>query len=183
MKMKCQNIIPILLYILLFNNLKAQQEYHLMNWKTQYTVRTYLLQELHNTYDLRRTAIAKALQSKEKMLAYRNECRQKYKDLLGQFPEKTPLHAQITKTNKLEGYRIENVIFESFPHHHVTANFYIPDGQGPFPAALLFCGHEMTSKATESYQKTARRGEVSSIWPEVWRLSAVITYIYTLCPK
>jgi hypothetical protein len=110
---------------------------------------------MHGQYNLRRDAIHKALQSKESMLAYRNECRQKYLGLLGQFPAKTPLNPQITKTIKLEGYRIENVLFESLPNHHVAANFYLPEGEGPFPAALFFCGHEMTSKATESYQKTA----------------------------
>ena len=126
-----------------------------MNWKTEYTVRTHLLQEMHVQYDLRRDAIHEALQSKESMLAYRNDCRQKYLGLLGQFPGKTPLNPQITKTIKLEGYRIENILFESLPKHHVAANIYVPEGQGPFPAVLMFCGHEMTSKATESYQKTA----------------------------
>ncbi|MEO8861210.1 MAG: acetylxylan esterase, partial [Ginsengibacter sp.] len=43
----------------------------------------------------------------------------------------------------------------SFQNHHVTANIYIPNGKGVFPAALLFCGHENEAKATESYQKTA----------------------------
>ena len=155
MKIKLLYVVNILFSSLFFISAEAQKDYHLMDWKTEHTVRTYLLQELHNNYDIRRAVISEALKSKESMLAYRNECRQKYQSLLGQFPVKTPLHAQITKTNKLDGYRIENVIFESFPDHHVTANFYVPDGKGPFPAALLFCGHEMTSKATESYQKTA----------------------------
>ena len=42
-----------------------------MNWKTEYTVRTHLLQEMHVQYDLRRDAMHEALQSKESMLAYR----------------------------------------------------------------------------------------------------------------
>ncbi len=133
----------------------GQESFDLMTWKTEYTVRTHLLQEMHGQYDLRRNAIQNALQSKESMLAYRNECRQKYLDLLGEFPEKSPLNPQITKTIKLEGYRIENVLFESLPKHHMAANFYLPEGEGPFPAVIIFCGHEMTSKATESYQKTA----------------------------
>lgn len=126
-----------------------------MDWKTQYTVRTHLLQEMHAQYDLRRQAIHDALKSKENIFAYRDACRKKYLDLLGGFPEKTPLNPQITLTVRQEGYRIENVLFESRPGHHVAANFYLPDGEGPFPAALIFCGHEMTSKATESYQRTA----------------------------
>ena len=133
----------------------GQEPYKIMDWKTQYTHRTHLLQEMHGQYDLRRTAIYEALQSKEAMLDYRDESRLKYLGILGEFPEKTPLNPQVTKIIQQEGYRIENVLFESLPGHHVAANVYLPEGEGPFPAALILCGHEMTSKATESYQKTA----------------------------
>ena len=153
--MNYRYLLHIVLFCMLSLNGKAQKEYELMNWKTQYTVRTYLLQQMHAQYDVRREEMQKALQSRDSMLSYRNKCRQQYRNLLGSFPEKTPLHPQITKTLQRDGYRIENVLFESQPHHHVTANFYIPDGKGPFPATLFFCGHEMTSKATVSYQKTA----------------------------
>jgi cephalosporin-C deacetylase-like acetyl esterase len=133
----------------------GQEDYKLMDWKTQYTVRTYLLQKMHDQYDLRRELIQEALGSKENMIAYRELCREKYLEILGQFPEPSPLNPQITGTHLQEGYRVENVLFESLPGHHVAANFYVPEGEGPFPAALIFCGHEMTSKATVSYQKTA----------------------------
>jgi len=133
----------------------GQEDQKLMNWKTQYTVRTHLLQEVHGQYDSRRAAIGSALQSKEKMLAYREACRQRYLDLLEPFPEPASLNPRITGTIKKQDYSIETILFESMPHHHVAANMYIPEGEGPFPAVLIFCGHEMTSKATESYQKTA----------------------------
>lgn len=133
----------------------GQENYKLMDWKTQYTVRTYLLQQMHDQYDRRREAIQDAVASKENMIAYREACREKYLGILGEFPEATPLNPQVTNTLFQDGYRVENVLFESRPGHHVAANFYVPEGEGPFPAALIFCGHEMTSKATESYQKTA----------------------------
>ncbi len=144
----------LLAYLLLLPAF-SQQDYNLMNWKTQHTVRSWLLQHMHRQYDERREIISEALQSKERMLAYRNSCRQKYLDLMGTFPERSPLNPKITGITQLSGYRIENIIFESRPHYRVTANFYIPDGEGLFPAALFFCGHEMTSKETASYQKTA----------------------------
>lgn len=134
---------------------RGQEDYKLMDWKTQYTVRTHLLQQMHDQYDLRREAIQEAFTSREDLIAYREACREKYLGILGQFPEATPLNPQLTKTLFQDGYRVENVLFESRPKHHVAANFYIPEGEGPFPAALIFCGHEMTSKATESYQRTA----------------------------
>ncbi len=133
----------------------AQPKYELMDWKTQFTLRTYLIEEMHGQYDLRRTNLKKALSSPTDLKTYQEHCKKQYLDILGGFPEKTEPNPQITKTINLEKYRIENIIFESGPNHHVVANLYIPKTDGPFPAVLIPCGHEMTSKTTVSYQKTA----------------------------
>jgi cephalosporin-C deacetylase-like acetyl esterase len=133
----------------------AQDLSKVMDWKTEYTLRSYLLQIMHDQYDLRRDALSAAMQSTETFNAYRDECRRKYMDLLGQMPDRTTLDPQVTGLIPCDGYSVEKVIYESRPGHHVTANLYLPAGSGPFPAALMFCGHEMTSKATESYQETA----------------------------
>lgn len=64
------------------------------------------------------------------------------------------LNPQITGTIDRDGYRIEKVIYESRPNHHVTANLYIPKkGKSPFPAVLVPCGHGITGKAHETYQR------------------------------
>jgi hypothetical protein len=63
--------------------------------------------------------------------------RQQFVEKLGGFPDKTPLNARIAGTIKGAGYRVENVIFESRPKHYVAANFYIPDGKGLHPGAIL----------------------------------------------
>nr|WP_237487849.1 acetylxylan esterase [Hufsiella arboris] len=110
---------------------------------------------MHRQYDKRRADFAVALQSAELMQVYQDSCRTRYLEILGQMPPKTSLEPVITGVIKSDGYRIEKVIYESFPQHHVTANLYIPEGNGKYPAALLFCGHEAESKATESYQETA----------------------------
>jgi len=141
--------------LLAFLSASAQQGENLMDWKTEYTVRTHMLQQVHPQYEMRREAFGMALQSKERIEDWQKMCRQKYIKLLGELPEKTPLNPQIFGEHRQSGYRVENVLFESRPGHHVTVNFYVPEGTGPFPAALLFSGHEMTSKATVSYQKTA----------------------------
>ena len=60
---------------------------------------------------------------------------------------KTPLNAKVVGTLKADGFRVENVIYESRPNHHVTANLYIPDGKGPFPGVLVSCGHSDNGKA------------------------------------
>ena len=126
-----------------------------MDWKTDATLNTYLLQQVHDQYAARQVAFQKALRSPADAAAYSAHIRQRFRVLLGKMPERSPLNATITGRIQREGYHIEKIVYESFPHHHVTANLYVPEGKGPFAAALLFCGHEDQSKATESYQKTA----------------------------
>jgi len=125
------------------------------SWQPSNTVQTYLIQEVHRQYDRRRADLQRALSSPAAMKAYRDECRHRYLQLLGAFPEKTPLHAQVTGSIEQPGYRIEKIIYESLPGHHVTSDLYLPSGKGPFPGILLFCGHEPESKAYAAYQRTA----------------------------
>jgi cephalosporin-C deacetylase-like acetyl esterase len=134
---------------------EGQRLYNVFDWKAEYTLNTYLLQQVHQQYDARRNALQQALQSREAMVAYREQCRTRYKKLLGELPGKSNLNAKVIGVIKQKGYHVERIIYESIPGHHVTSNLYIPEGKGPFPSVLLFCGHEQESKATESYQKTA----------------------------
>jgi dienelactone hydrolase len=127
-----------------------------IDWKAPATLPTYLLQQVHQQYAPRRAELAKALASAAGTAAYRDSARARFRRVLGPLPARTPLRARVTGTVPQAGFHIEKVIYESTPHHHVTANLYVPDGAGRKPAALLFCGHENTSKATPSYQLTAR---------------------------
>jgi dienelactone hydrolase len=133
----------------------AQKQLNVLDWKAEHSVNAYLVQRMHQRYEDRRRVLGNALVSKEATAAYQDSCRKKFLRILGTLPERTSLRATIMGTVRQDNYTIEKVIYESFSHHHVTANMYIPVGKGPFPAALLFCGHEDLSKATESYQKTA----------------------------
>jgi dienelactone hydrolase len=133
----------------------SQKQFHVLGWKTDATVNTYLLQKMHGQYEERQKEFSLALSSRKATEAYIGRIRKRFSGLIGPMPAKTPLNARITGTIAQDGYRIEKIIYESFPGHHVTANLYLPDGKGPFPATLLFCGHESEAKATESYQRTA----------------------------
>jgi dienelactone hydrolase len=133
----------------------AQRSWNVADWKTDATLNAYLVQQMHQQYDARRIALNKALQSKQRMQVYISEARKRYLGLLGEFPVAAPLNPVVHGTIREQGYTIEKLSYESFPSHHVTANLYIPEGKGPFPAVLLFCGHEDISKATPSYQQTA----------------------------
>jgi hypothetical protein len=105
--------------------------------------------------------------------ALQDELRRKALGLIGGLPEtKTPLHARVTGTIRLDGYRIEKLVFESLPGLHVTALVYVPDGPaGPRPAVLLACGHSPLGKAYPAYQeiavRLARRGYVVLCWDPV----------------
>jgi dienelactone hydrolase len=127
-----------------------------IDWKAPTTLPTYLLQQVHQQYAPRRLALDKASTSAAGTQAYRDSARARFRRVLGPLPARTPLRAQVVGTVPQVGFHIEKIIYESTPHHHVTANLYVPDGKGKKPAALLFCGHEQTSKATPSYQLTAR---------------------------
>ena len=134
----------------------AQAPTPVLDWKAPATLPTYLLQAVHQQAGPRRAALDAALHSAAGTQAYRDSARAQFRRVLGLLPARTPLRARVVGTVPQAGFRIEQIIYESTPHHRVTANLYLPAGQGKKPAALLFCGHENASKATPSYQQTAR---------------------------
>lgn len=74
-------------------------------------------------------------------------------DVIGRFPEKTPLNARISNVVQKEGFRIENLIYESLPGYYVTASLFIPDKiQQPAPAILFCSGHSAQAYRRDVYQ-------------------------------
>ena len=71
---------------------------------------------------------------------------------VGAFPEKTPLNAIITKTYDKNGYRLENIIYESEPGYYVTSALYIPDGSKKAPAIIYCSGHSDDGYRSKGYQ-------------------------------
>lgn len=75
-------------------------------------------------------------------------------DLVGPFPERTPLKAQITGVVQKRGYRIEKLVFESLPGYYVTGCVFVPDGlAGPVPAILNPIGHTDIAFRGRLYQQ------------------------------
>ncbi|WP_192820345.1 S9 family peptidase [Rufibacter sp. LB8] len=154
-KMKGMALLWALLATVGFNAL-GQSANQVLPFKAQTVFNAYLVRELHTTYDLRQEKLSKALASPASMKAYQAQVKKEFLRVLGPISKKEPINAKITKQIQQNGFRVENLVYESRPNHHVTGNLYVPQGKGPFPAVLLMNGHEMTAKATESYQKTAR---------------------------
>lgn len=113
----------------------------------------YLVGQCEKSFADRQRALA-ALKTPDDVSRRQRELRSKFLEVLGGFPERTPLNPKITGTLKRDGYRIEKVIYEARPDHHVTANLYVPDGKGPFPGILFPLGHYDNPKPAEEYQRT-----------------------------
>jgi dienelactone hydrolase len=112
----------------------------------------FLQAEAQKHFDARKKLVA-ALKTPEEIKKRQDELRARFLDAIGPLPEKTPLNAKVVGTLKGAGFRVEKVIYESRPNHHVTANLYVPDGKGPFPGVLVPCGHSVNGKAAEAYQR------------------------------
>ncbi len=75
---------------------------------------------------------------------------------LGGLPERGALNAKTVGVIQAVGYRIEKVIFESQPNHHVTANLYLPDQaseESPVPGIAVSSGHSRTAKTADYNQR------------------------------
>jgi cephalosporin-C deacetylase-like acetyl esterase len=113
----------------------------------------YLTDQAREHFDARREALA-ALKTPGDVAKRQAELRVKFREALGEMPaEKTPLNARTIGREVKDGYTVERVIFESRPGYHVTAAFYLPDGDAPFPGVLVPCGHSANGKAAKTYQR------------------------------
>ncbi|MEI7688180.1 MAG: metalloendopeptidase, partial [Planctomycetota bacterium] len=100
----------------------------------------YLIECCQKHFDERRQTVAD-LKSPDGIRKRQEALKAKFFESIGPLPAKTPLSAKVVGTLKGNGFRVEKVIYESRPNHHVTANLYLPDEKGPVPAVLVPCGH------------------------------------------
>ena len=54
---------------------------------------------------------------------------------------KLPLNIKETGTIQMKGYVIKNIAFQTRLGVYATANLFITDGKGPFPAVIYMLGH------------------------------------------
>jgi len=93
------------------------------------------------------------LKTEGQWLKRQQEVRQTLMELVGPFPEKTPLNPRIVEIINKKGYRLEKTIFESRPNLYVTACLFIPDGlTGKAPAILDPIGHSDNAFRENLYQ-------------------------------
>jgi hypothetical protein len=61
-----------------------------------------------------------------------------------------PLNIRETGAVQMKGYSIKKIAFQTRPGVYATANLYVPDGKGPFPAVIHTHGHWTDAKADEN---------------------------------
>jgi len=112
----------------------------------------HLNKQAFNYYEIRDKEIDK-LKSGHDWLKRQLWVKNKLMELVGPFPQKTPLNPRITGVLKKEGYRIEKVIYESIPGCYVSGCLFVPEGiRGKAPAVLNVIGHNQESFRAELYQ-------------------------------
>ncbi|MCP5120090.1 MAG: hypothetical protein GY953_55545, partial [bacterium] len=83
----------------------------------------------------------------------RESVRRTLNEILGPWPQKTPLNARVLGAIQRDGYRIEKLTFESLPGFHVTAALYVPETQaGRRPGILYIPGHAAIGFRADHYQ-------------------------------
>lgn len=107
------------------------------------------LDTLSAEWDARRAAITTpaAFQNRIRFIQAR------VREMLGPLGPATSLHAEVTRITQRDGYRIENLLYQSAPNLRVPANLYLPSGPGPHPAVLSPCGHYEISRHHPDYQR------------------------------
>lgn len=81
--------------------------------------------------------------------------RETLSDIVGPFPEKTPLNAKTVRTVDKGSFRIEHIIFESQPGFFVTSSLFIPAGlkKGSKSPSVIYCsGHSEDGYRSAAYQ-------------------------------
>lgn len=116
-----------------------------------------LQQRAYEALDARTERLSE-IQSSNQIESYQQNLKAFFIRQLGGFPERTPLNGKTVKTIQADGYRIENVIFESQPGHHITANLYLPDGASAresarVPGIAVSSGHSRTAKTADYNQR------------------------------
>lgn len=139
-------------------SLQAQDDVQLFNyWKyysdAENSLYKYFCSVAFENLETRKKEISR-LKTQADWQNRQNKVRKKYLDIIGSFPEKTPLNARITGVIHKDGYRIEKLIYESMPDYYVTAALFIPDKiKGKSPAILNAIGHSTQSFRRDIYQQ------------------------------
>jgi dienelactone hydrolase len=122
--------------------------------------------ELAERQQRERRARFAAVRTREDLSSLQRGLRRKFLALLDGLPGASgPPPSRFTGRIDADDYRIEKLVYESFPGYFVSALLYRPKGlRGRAPAVLSPCGHSDVGKAAAEYQtlhiNLAKRGYI-----------------------
>jgi len=98
------------------------------------------------------------LTTPESVRAHQTALRKFFLDSIGGLLEDSgSLDARVTGEVRCEGFRIEKLVYESWPGCFVTSLLYLPDSTTQTaPAVLFLCGHAAEGKAYPQYQRVCQ---------------------------
>ncbi len=100
------------------------------------------LNDLGTAQLARRAQAIEALQTKEDAERRQARVRETVLDLVGGLPRiGGPVAIRRFAILEEDGFRVENIAYESVPGYWVPANVYVPKSPGPFPAMVIAPGH------------------------------------------
>lgn len=148
-------------FLMIFSGkMKAQNELNVINnWLYFKDSPNALYNHLAGqAFDLleNRTAVTKHLHTLDQWEQRQKWVGETLLDIVGPFPEKTSLNAQLLRTIEKDDYRIEHILFESQPGFFVTSSLFIPKGlmkKSPMSAIIYCSGHSTTGYRTNSSQQ------------------------------
>lgn len=114
----------------------------------------WLKEKAHKALDERRERYEKVV-APDQIRDYQQRLREFFLKQLGPMPPKGPLNAEVVGRLTGDRHRVEKVIFESRPNHHITAVLYLPESMPPYPGVIIPCGHSANGKAAEAYQRAS----------------------------
>jgi cephalosporin-C deacetylase-like acetyl esterase len=134
--------------------LLAQEDLRVLDPKSEPAgqLERFLVAECGKLFEARRRDVA-ALKTPEQIRGRQQQLRAKFVEALGGLPERTPLRTRVVGKDDRGTYRVEKLVYESRPDHHVTGLLYLPAGAGPFPAVVMPMGHSQTGKAADYAQR------------------------------
>ncbi len=154
-------ILPALIAALtfLYHELPAQNELEVMQkWRgyrdTPHALYNYLTQQAFAYLENRKSEVEK-IRSLPEWQQRQTWVRKTLLDLIGPFPDKTPLNAKTVRTVDKGEFKVEHIIFESQPGFYVTSSLFIPNRvtkKSKTPAVIYCSGHSPESYTSSTYQ-------------------------------
>ncbi len=107
------------------------------------------LNEIGYAHLEKRATAVQAIQSRADAERRQAEVRAKIISLVGGIPKAGgPVEVRTFGATAERGFTVERIAYASCPDYWVTANVFVPQGKGPFPAVVITAGHGRVARPT-----------------------------------